>query len=388
MKPAVSRLDIIGALLKKELTAYSRNKLYLFLTLLTFALIVAMFWLMVPDTVDETITLAVSPPVETILAEGREALLAMGASEEQLAELTEANLAEAQEGVRLLEFETEAALVEAVEAQDDVSIGIVFPETFLRDIATGAGDVPVTVYSAAAVPGELQRAVKSFVREAAYQIAGKPLPITLPPTETIVLGEDRVGDQISMRARIVPMLAFMILLMDTFSVASLISVEVIRRTVTAVLVTPAKLADVLIAKATFGTGLAFVQGAIILGLIGAFTAENWWLLALALLVGAMMFTGVAMIAGAAGKDFFGQMFYTMALTVPLLVPAFSVLFPGTAALWVKAIPTYPVISALADITIHEAGWADVRGSFALGIGWAAVLFMAGWGILARKVRSL
>jgi len=387
MKPAVSRLDIIGALLKKELIAYSRNRLYLFLTLLTLVLVIVMFWVM-PDTVDETITLAVSPPVETILAEGREALLAMGASEEQLAALTEANLAEAQEGVALLEFETEAALVEAIEAQGDVSIGIAFPETFVRDVAMGADGVSVTIYSAAAIPDELQRAVKSFVREAAYQIAGNPLPITLPAAETIVLGEDRVGEQLSIRDKIVPMLAFMMLLMEAFSMASLISVEMLRRTVTAVLVTPARIADVLIAKATFSTGLAFAQVTIVLGLVGAFTAENWWLLMMAIVIGAMTFTGVAMIAGAGGKDFLGQMFYTMMLTVPLIIPTFSVLFPGTAALWIKVIPTYPVLSALVDITVYQAGWADVWGSLALGTGWAAVLFLAGWFVLSRKVRSL
>jgi ABC-type multidrug transport system ATPase subunit len=45
MSRTVSRGEILGALLKKELIAYSRDKLYLFLTLLTLVFVVAIFWI-------------------------------------------------------------------------------------------------------------------------------------------------------------------------------------------------------------------------------------------------------------------------------------------------------------------------------------------------------
>ncbi|MFU8891167.1 MAG: ABC transporter permease [Anaerosomatales bacterium] len=415
MSRTVSRGEILGALLKKELIAYSRDKLYLFLTLLTLVFVVGLFWV-IPDSVEESITLGVAPPVQTLVDEGIETLRALGATDEQLAELREADLAEGEEGFSVVEFESAeqmAAVIEGTlqawrtdegelvlrdrEAGEDrpadaervpVDIGIAFPPSFIGDVATGAEGVSVTVYSDAAVPEEIQGAMTSFVREMAYEFAGRELPVAMPDEETIVLGTDRAGDQVSMREKLIPMLAFMMLLIETFAMASLISVEVLQRTVTAVLVTPARVIDFLTAKSIFGTGLALSQGLIVLALIGAFTAQNWWLLLITMLLGAMMFTGVAMIVGAAGKDFMGQLFYAMLFTVPLLIPAFSVLFPGSAAAWVRVLPTFPLLDALVNITIYEAVWADVWRSFALGAAWLVVLFGAGLVILKRKVESL
>ncbi|MBS3956908.1 MAG: ABC transporter permease [Clostridiales bacterium] len=415
MEPTATRLGILRALLRKEMVAYSRDKLYLFLTLLTLVFAISAFWI-IPDSVDETVTLAVAPPVETLVSRGVDSLIEMGTSPEQLAALTSADLAEEQPGLRLLEFESKADLAAVIEGSAEawrtedgeivvrdaragdldqegaervsVGIGVAFPETFIADVARGAGDVTVTVYSDAAVPEEIESAVKGFVREAAFQLAGEQLPVEMPSAGVIVLGKDRMGDQVSMRDKLIPMLAFMILLMETFSMASLISVEVLRRTVTAVLVTPARIADFLAAKSIFGTGMALVQGVIVLALLGAFTAQNWWLLVLTVLLGSMMFTGVAMIVGAAGKDFLGQLFYAMVFTVPLIIPAASVLFPGTAATWVQAIPTYPVLAALVDITIYDARWAGVWHYFAFALAWVAVLFGAGLLTLKRKVESL
>ena len=60
--------------------------------------------------------------------------------------------------------------------------------------------------------------------------------------------------------------------------ASLISTELLQRTVTALLVTPMKTWHFLAAKTIFGTGMALTQGLIILALVGAFTQTNWPLL--------------------------------------------------------------------------------------------------------------
>ncbi len=415
MSSTISRSAILRALLKKEFVAYSRDKLYLFLTLLTLVFVVAVFWIM-PDSVDETITLAVSPPVQIMIAEGVETFRAMGVPEEQLAEFSEIGLAEGGEGVDLVGFDDVAEMTAVIDGSLEawrtdageivlrdreaggekpdnakrlsVDIGVAFPESFIADVAAGTEGVTVTVYSDAAAPPEIENAMTSFVREAAHQLAGRDLPVTMPDEDTIVLGIDRAGDQVSYRDKLVPMLAFMILLIETFSMASLISVEVLQRTVTAVLVTPARIADVLAAKSIFGTGMALVQGLIVLGLVGAFTAQNWWLLVITLLLGSMMFNGVAMIVGSAGKDFLGQLFYAMALTVPLILPAFSVLFPGSAALWVQAIPTFPVLDSLVNITLYDAGWADVWRSFGFALLWVAVLYGAGLFTLKRKVESL
>ena len=415
MSRTVSRGAIIAALLKKELIAYSRDTLYLVLTSVVLVAVVVVFWLL-PDTVEESITLAVSPPVAVLIDDARATLIEMGATDEQLAELEQADLTEGEEGVALVEFESAedmAAVIEGTleayrtdegtlilydkKADGDkpkgahrvrVDIGIGFPESFITDVTTGQGEVTVTVYSDAAVPDEIQGAMTSFVREMAYQFAGAELPVVIADEEGIVLGEDRVGNQVTLREKMRPMLAFMVLLMETFSMASLISVEVLQRTATAVLVTPAKVLDFLAAKTIFGTALGLSQALIVLALVGAFTGSNWPILLVISLIGAVMFTAIAMVVGAAGKDFMGQLFYAMLLTIPLIIPTFSVLFPGSAAVWLQVIPTYPVLDVLVGVTVYGEGWAESWQSLLYAIAWLAVLFGIGFYSLKRKVESL
>lgn len=415
MSRTVSRPAIVWALLKKELKAYSRDLVYLALTLVMLVAVPIVFRFL-PDQVDESITLAVSPPITTMVGEAKDSLRQLGATDEQLAELDQTDLAEQEEGLTLLEFEDEALMRGVIEGTHEawqtsdgelvirdkeadeekpkdaermnIDIGIGFPAGFITDVASGADDVTVTVYSDAAVPEEIRSAMRSFVREAAYQLAGKELPVELPAEESIVLGEDRAGDQVTLRERFRPLLLFMILMMETFSMASLVSTEVLQRTVTAVLATPAKVGDFLAAKTIFGTFMSLSQALIILALVGGLTAQNWSLVLTVLFIGAVMFTGIALFVGSAGKDFMGQLFYAMLFTIPLLIPTFSVMFPGSVAGWVKVLPTYPVIDVLVRSTIYGATWSDSWVSLLYAAGWLVVLYGAGLIALKRKVESL
>lgn len=415
MSRPVSRPAIVGALLKKELKAYSRDKIYLFLTLLVLIVIPIMYSFL-PSTVSETITLAVSPPVTSMVEDAKDSLKAIGATDEQLAQLDNADLTEEQEGLLLVEFDDEADMQKVVEgtleawrtedgtlilrdkeAGDEkpkdaeklgLDIGIAFPADFIADVAAARSGVKVTVYSDANVPEEIQGAMTSFVREAAYQLAGKQLPVTMADEQSIVLGTDRAGDQVAMKDKLRPMLIFMVLLMETFSMASLVSTEVLQRTVTAVLVTPTKISDFLVAKTIFGTAMSLGQGLFVLLLVGGLTASNWSLILAVLLMGAMMFTGVALFVGSSGKDFMGQLFYSMLFTIPLLIPGFAVMFPGTAATWIRIIPTYPIVDTLVGAFNYGATWSDSAGSLAYAAAWLVVLFGAGLFALKRKVETL
>jgi len=415
MSRPVSRASIIGALLKKELKAYSRDKVYLILTLVVLLLFPVMFNFL-PDSVDENLTLAVSPSISSMIDGAKDTFREMGATEAQLAELDNADFTEGEEGLALVEFDDAEEMQRVIdgkleawrtedgdivlrdkEADEDkpedaekvnLDIGIAFPESFIADVAAEKKGVTVTVYSDANVPEEIQGAMESFVREAAYQLAGKELPVTMADEDSLVLGEDRAGDQISLKDKFRPMVIFMVLLMETFSMASLVSTEVLQRTVTSVLVTPARVSDFLISKTIFGTFMSLGQGLIVLLLVGGLTADNWSLILTTLLLGSVMFTGIALFVGASGKDFMGQLFYSMLFTIPLLIPSFSVLFPGTAAVWVKVLPTYPIIDTLVGAMSYGATWSDSIGSLAYATAWLVVLFFAGLFQLKRKVQTL
>ena len=208
-----------------------------------------------------------------------------------------------------------------------------------------------------------------------------------PTAEIVVLGTDRVGNQVSLREQMRPLLAFMILMVETLALASLVASEVQAKTVVAVLATPATFVDFLAAKSIFGTALAFAEAGLLMAVIGGLSV-NPPLILFALLLGAVLVTGLGMVAGSFGRDFLSVLFISMVFMLPLMIPAFGVLFPGSPALWVKALPSFGLVDAIVGVTTNGEGWSEVAPSLLLLAGWCVVLFGAGIVTLRRRVAAL
>ena len=369
MSGSVSRIAIIWAIIKKDLKEFTRDKLWGILSALGLVMFAAIFWLL-PSTVNETITL--------------------GVHQTGLDNLMEEFAKEQREGLELKEFNSSEDLIKAVagelKLEKEVPIGIDFPKDFLKKVLSKE-KTTVQVYIDASVPKEISRAMSSFVREIAHELAGNELPITEPDEETIILGEDRAVSQVPLRDRMRSMLVFFLLITESLVLGSLISGEVQSRTVTALLVTPARTGDVLAAKALFGTFLAFGQALLLLIAVQAL-GQNALLLLTIILLGALMASGIGMITGAAGKDFMGTLFVGMVFLIPMMVPAIASIFPGTASAWVRVIPSYGVVQGIIGVTAYEKGWAGLTPDLGLIIAWVIVIFSAGLYILKRKVETL
>jgi ABC-type multidrug transport system permease subunit len=217
-------------------------------------------------------------------------------------------------------------------------------------------------------------------------MAGSAPPVD-PITEAVVLGTDRVGEQTSMQQQMRPLLLVMVLMVETFALSALVSVEVQSRTVVAVLATPTRVGEFLAAKGIFGVGLALSE-VVILGLIiGAFGTSPLLVLVM-LLFGAIMATGFGLIAGAYGKDFLGTLLVSMLVMIPLMIPAFAALFPGSSPMWVKILPTYALVQGVINVTVDGSGWADIAPAVGLLAAWGVVVMAAGAGILRRRVAAL
>jgi ABC-2 type transport system permease protein len=333
------RLGIIGAIIRKDLKAFSRDRFYVLITALGLVTYVAMYWFL-PDTVDETLEVGVHWP------EGSSPFAT-------------------DEGLDLITFADAAALQAAVEGKGDttVPIGLDFPAGFVSSVQAGA-PTTVRVLLTADVPDEYRRAMTSFVRELAYSFAGSALPVTQPATSEVILGEDRAGDQVSLQEKMGPMFVFFVLLIETFALATLVAAEIQARTVTAVLATPTRLSDFLAAKAIMGTTLAFVEAMLLVILIGVLGTSPLVLI-IALLLGALLVT-----------------------VIPLAIPSFAVLFPGSAAAWVKILPSYGLVESIVGATAYGDGLGDLLGPLLLLAGWCLVAFAGGLLALRRKVAML
>ena len=369
MPATISRLAIIGVIFKKDLGEALRDWLWILLSALGLVFYAVIFWLL-PATVDETLTMGI-----------RHTGLDMA-----LQELREAQ----DEGLNVVVFETSEQLRSAVAGEPgtekEVQIGIDFPKDFLAKILWREKAL-VQVYVGAGIPDEFRRATESMVREIAYHIAGDRLPITEPDEQTVVLGQDRLGNQVPFRDKMKPMLAFFVLMFEAFALASLISSEVQSKTVTAVLITPARIGDVLTAKIILGTLFAFSQAVILLLAVNAL-GEGALLLLLIVLLGAMMVTGIGMITGSAGKDFMATLLYGMIFMALLAIPAFGPLFPGMASPWVKVLPSYGIVEGMLGTVIYGRGWAETMPYLALIIVWDIVIVGSGLLVLKKKVQTL
>lgn len=397
MSRSVPRATVITAIVRKDLAEYGRDRLWAFLTVLVLVVVVAMFWLL-PDDVDETITVGVSgldrldqlDAVADVESSDDTGLATVPfASEDDLRAVVagEAEAWTAGDDTVVLPAGSDAA-PPAGGGRVDVSIGLAFPDDLGGGRAEGSAP-QATVYVAAAVPDEVERAMSSLVREIAFAAAGEPFPVdTTDSTATfVVLGEDRVGDQVSVRDGFRPVFVFLILMMEMFVMASLIAKEIQERTVTALLVTPATVGDVLAAKGITGALSGLAQAVIVLIAIDSLRPHPLLILTF-MLLGSVLIAGTAMIVGSSGRDFITTLFYGMAYMVPLLVPAFAALFPGTAAAWVRILPSYPLVRGLVDVTTYGAGWSDTAPQLGALLAWCAVLFGLGWVVLRRKVQTL
>lgn len=391
MTRTVSRPAIVATIVRKDLAEYGRDKLWGFLTILVLVMVVVLFWIL-PDDVDESIRVGVAGLDDPGVLAGLEAEEAGGLS---LAAVGSAADLEAVVAGDATAWDTGDGLVVTRDGDGpegaeevDLAIGIAFPPGFLADTAAGRR-TEVTVYVDAAVPPEIEVTVTGIVRELAYAVAGDDLPVSVDdPTQVfVVLGEDRAGNQVSPRESFRPIFVFLVLVMEMFVMASLIAKEIQDRTVTAILVTPATVGDVLAAKGITGALSGLVQAVIVLVAINSLRPQPVLILTL-MLLGSVMVSGTAMLAGSTGRDFISTLFYGMAFMIPLMIPAFAALFPGTASVWVRALPSYPLVKGLVDVTTYGAGWSDTLPELAALAAWCVALFGLGWFVLKRKVQTL
>ena len=354
-----TRLGVLATIFLKDLKLFGRDWLFLALTTASVVIFVALYYVL---------------PAEV------EPAFRLGVRGTQLRDAIEELAGGEDEGVPLEFFERADALRAAVET-GELDAGIDFPDTLAGDVRGGV-PVTVTVFVRPTLAPEYSGAVSTMVREIAFAIAGYELPVAEPSQERVVLGPD--SGPVPMRDRMRPLYAFMVLIMEAVALGTLIASEVQQRTLVAVLATPARVSDVLLSKGALGTLLAFTESAIVLLLIRGF-GPTPGLVAAALFLGAILVTGVAMIAGSAGKDLVGTMLNGMVILLPLAVPAFAVLFPGSPGFWVRIIPSYGLVRAVLDASVNGFGWVESLPELGMLAAWCVVIAGLGVVVLRRRM---
>ncbi len=347
--------QIIGTLLRKDFTLYFRNRFFAFVTILGLVFYAVIYYVM-PSTVDEVLRLGFYAPVAPpILDQAQD------------------------EGLTIERFDSAEALKEAV-IGGDYQAGLVFPADILES-QLAAEQATVELYFPADAPLEFRDAIVTLIREMVFLQLGQGLNLEV---DQQILGVDMVGAQIAPRDRMLPLFAVMLILVEMLGLASLLSEEIAGGTLMALLITPMTIGGLFVAKGTTGVSLAFGQAALFLGVTGGLGRQPLIIL-LALLLGAIMVTGIAFLIASLGKDLMSVMGWSIPALIIMIIPAFTVIFPGATTNWIRAIPSYYLVDA-----VHKAGnfglgfehvWQDLVILLVLGI----MFFALGIAALRRKI---
>ena len=348
------RATCIKAIVRKDGIQAVRNRLVL-LALLSGIIFSAVYYIL-PSTVEETFTLAVYGDPQLF---------------GEISDLEE-------EGIEVGFFSSEDEVKNAV-GRGDYIVGIVYPEDFSSQLMSGQKP-HIILYFKSDQPESVRTAVEYLMQlSIEYMVSGEePLII-----KEEILGEDLAGKHVPLREQSVPMYLLMALIMEMWTISTLIVEESAAGTLRAVLVTPASPSDIITAKGMVGISYSLSVAFAILILTWSLRG-NLPLLFLGILLGGIMAVCLGLFLGSLTDNVVGSYIYVGVPMLVFLIPALLIFLPDVSLSAVKLIPTYYMANYLGQILNYGAGLADVWKDFLI-IGVCDVVFFI-LGIYALRRR--
>ncbi len=335
-------LKRVGILLGKELWQGPKN--FIFVWVLVMPIIISLVISLIFGT------LFSEKPKLGVVDEGGSQLVAMA---EQLP------------SVVIKEYGSVAEIKQAVES-GAVDVGMVLPAGFDSSVMQGE-ETELTTY----IWGEslaknriiLGATIANLVRE----VAGQEAPVEI---EIITLGDEV---SIPWSDRLLPLVVLMaVFLGGLFLPAASVIEEKEKKTLEALIVTPASVGDVFIAKGLMGIILSLFMGVVILVLNQAFGAEPA-LLVLMLALGAIMAAEVGLLCGALMKDITTLFAVWKLGGILLFGPAIIYMFPQIPQWIGRLFPTYYLLQPIIEISQRGVGWSGVATNVLILVGLDLVL---------------
>ncbi len=330
-------LKRVGILLGKELWQGPRS--FIFVWALIMPIIISLVISLIFGT------LFTEKPKLGLVDEGNSQLVAMA---EQLS------------SVITKEYGSVAEIKQAVES-GAVDVGMILPADFDSSVMQGE-ETELTTY----IWGEslaknriiLGATIANLVRE----LTGQEAPVEV---KTITLGDEV---SIPWNDRLLPLIVLMaVFLGGLFLPAASVIEEKEKRTLEALVITPASIGDVFIAKGLMGVILSLLMGVVILVLNQAFGNEPA-LLILVLTLGAIMAAEIGLLCGALMKDITTLFAVWKLGGILLFGPAIIYMFPQIPQWIGRFFPTYYLLQPIIDISQRGVGWSGVATNILILVG--------------------
>jgi len=261
-------------------------------------------------------------------------------------------------------YDSVADLKQDVEA-GVLDVGMVFPTGFDAAIKTGARTtLDVFVWGESLIKHRTTVAVA--LTNQLIALTGREVPVDIVTT---TLGD---GEDVPWGERLFPFIVMMTLFFGGAMIpsSSLIE-EKQKRTLRALVVTPASPGEVFLAKGLMGGLVSLVMGVVILALNNAFGAHPGLLL-LVMALGTTMVVEFGLMLGALVKDMNTLMTVIKSSGILLYAPVFFYIFPEIPAWIAKIFPTYYMIDPIIALSMQGGGWSEI----AVNVGILGALIVA------------
>ncbi|WP_298490112.1 ABC transporter permease [uncultured Chloroflexus sp.] len=278
-------------------------------------------------------------------------------------------LAEAMPGLMVRRYASEAEVRDAT-ANGAVDVGLLVSADFDQRVLSGQhGSLTVYVWGESLLRDRvlIGTAIADWLRE----LAGHEPPVTIATT---MLG---ANNELTWQQRLLPLLVLMTVVFGALMLpaSSLVS-EKQRRTLNALLVTPATRAEIYVAKGVLGVALSTVMALLVLALNGAWSSQIWLVL-LVLFLGAVLSAEFGILLGVLVNDINSLFATVKALGLLLYAPALIGLFPMIPQWIAQFFPTFYMVDPVISIVQRGATLSDIAGQLAV----LAVMIVALAGVL-------
>lgn len=275
------------------------------------------------------------------------------------------------------EYGSDEELRQAVES-GSVDLGLVIPDEFDASL-DGGDEAQLDAYVWGESLLKNRAAIATTLVVLVREMVGQQVPVDIVTTS--------LGDQedISWEQRIFPFVVFMaIILGGTMVPATSLVNEKQRRTLKALVITPASFGDVLGAKGIFGFLVSLLVAILVLFLNQSLGNQPGLLVGL-LALSSLMAAGFGLLLGVFIKDINTLFAVIKGLGIVLYAPAIIYLFPGIPQWIGKLFPTYYMLGPLMDISQKDAGWSQVGPDVYILV--ALLLLLLGVVILVARRES-
>ena len=269
-------------------------------------------------------------------------------------------LIQEREGIEVVQAQDQVELKRMV-ADHEVDAGLVLSEGF--DQALQAGTRPLLELYISGESYAVSRMVLSITAlDIIREVEGRT------PVVKVVVNDLGSNDPVPLATRLTPLVAmFAFIMAGLFVPASSIVDERERKTITAVLASPATIGEFLTAKSALGVLFSFVMAVATLAMNKALTSQVAALL-LVLAVSAVFWSLLGLVVGLLAGNSQTLFAIVKGSGIFLAGPAIFYLFPDWPQWIAKVFPTFWAIDPLWRILADGATLMDILGSLAVVLG--------------------